>query len=155
MWLFLGRITGYLIYSGISVSFSRLPTLKVPLESRKGSSLKSVLDFLMAWFLLGAESWVAEVRTSISSPKWIACTALIKIISASCIVALWWTGTARWPLLYLLLGKYLLFQSSSMTVSQDRQVSLTSFFPWASVCRENKMQQPSLPGGNLKSTPNG
>ena len=78
---------GNLTNSGISVNFSHPPALKIPPESKIRSSLKSALDFLMAWFLLGTAPWVAEVRTLISSSKWMSCTALIMIISACCIVA--------------------------------------------------------------------
>lgn len=80
-------IMGNLTCSGISVNLSRPPTLKIPLESRNGSTLKSGLDFLMAWFLLAADYWVAEIRTLISPSKWVACTALITNISACCMVA--------------------------------------------------------------------
>lgn len=62
---------GNLINFGIFVNFSRLSVFKILLVFKNGSSLKSVFDFLMARFLLGADFWLVEVRILIFSLKWI------------------------------------------------------------------------------------
>lgn len=100
MWLFAGRVIGNLTNSGISANFSRPPALKIPLESKNRLSLKSALDFLMVQFSLGVNFWVAEVRTLISSLKWIDCTALIMIISGCWIATTvmdWLTSLVNLP----------------------------------------------------------
>lgn len=76
MWPFLGRTTGNLTLSGMLARFRRPPTLKIPLQSTKGSSLKRGLQLFREDFLsefhglsLGFSSFWIEVRALISSSK--------------------------------------------------------------------------------------